>query len=112
MNNLGIDVLMPGILKDITLSANIQVKGNSYKVGFASGGDTPKIVQRNIDFFKPLNLDHMVFACRSQGAGLSLLQAYASSLGVTPIIIPTKSQPSTYDAAVANTAKTIVSNIP
>jgi hypothetical protein len=72
---------------DVLLGAHLHIQGAGYSVGFASGGDSPEIVQRNIDFFKPLNLSHMIFACRSRGGGISKLRAYAASVGVTPIIV-------------------------
>ena len=111
MNALGVYVSTPRQSTDILLSAHLHLNGSGYNVGFASGGDTAPIVQANINFFSNLNLDHMVFACRSRGAGLALLTTYAQSLGVQPIIIRTaRSQNPT--AAIAQTVQAIVSNIP
>lgn len=85
MNISGVHVGMGP--NDVLLSAHLHIQGAGCLVGFASDGDSPEIVQRNIDFFKPLNLSHMIFACRSRGGGISKLLAYAASVGVTPTII-------------------------
>jgi hypothetical protein len=85
MNMSGVHVGMGP--NDVLLSAHLYIQAAGYSVGFASGGDSPEIVQRNVDFFSPLNLSHMIFACRTRGGGINILLAYAASVGVTPTII-------------------------
>ena len=109
MNNLGVYVGRPS--GDVLLSAHLHISGRGYSVGFASGGDSPGIVTDNINFFRPLGLDCMVFACRSYGAGLAALNAFAATLGVSPIMILTAPSPNP-PAANAATVTAILSNIP
>jgi hypothetical protein len=78
MNSLG--VYVGAGPNDVLVSAHLHVRGFGYSVGFASGGDSPHIVKRNKDFFSPLNLDYMVFACRSKGGGFPILGGYAASI--------------------------------
>ena len=85
MNQCGVYVGSGG--NDILVGAQLTLQGQACNVGFASGGDTLAVVQGNINFFSTLPLTHMVFACRSSGAGYNALQGFAASLGVKPIML-------------------------
>lgn len=104
MNHFGIFV--DPKQSDVLLCAPVVAGGVGCYVGFASGGDNLGIVQNNINFFSstfPASLTHMIFACRSYGAGYNALQAFAASLGVRPIML---------SAPDPNLAAKIISNIP
>lgn len=86
MNRLGIYVGLGA--NDVLLCAPLTIQQTSCYVGFASGGDTAAVVQANITFFAQFPLTHMVFACRSYGAGYNALTALAAQHGTAPVILP------------------------
>ena len=89
MNHCGVFVGFGG--EDVLLIATLNIKGVSCTIGFASGGDSPAAVQTNVNFFTPHPslpaLTHMIFACRSRGGGIAILNAFAQSISVQPIMI-------------------------
>ena len=85
MNGLG--VFISSAKKDVLVSAHLHIQGAGYAVGFASGGDSAAEVRKNINFFSPKNLSHMVFACRSRGGGIVALRNYAARIGAQTIVI-------------------------
>ncbi|MCZ7484504.1 hypothetical protein [Rhizobium rhizogenes] len=113
MGMIGINMLNVG---DITLDMPIYNKAGSINtggIGFATGGDNAAILAANVRFFTGKALDCVVLACRSYGATLSAAQAYAASLGVTPVLISTSRQPAgTYGAYATSIARQIYANIP
>lgn len=109
MNNRGAHV--GGPVGDVLICAHLHISGTGHTIGFASGGDTAHVVNNNIAFLQPLSPDFMVFACRSYGAGLNALNAFAARLGVTPIMIQTKHSPNPA-SAIALTVGTILSHLP
>ena len=89
MNHCGVFVGFGG--NDLLLIATLDINGVSCTIGFASGGDSPAVVQKNVDFFTSHSsspaLTHMIFACRSRGGGIAILNKFAQSIGVKPIMI-------------------------
>ena len=85
MNHFGI-VIGSGS-NDVLICAPLIAQGAPCYVGFASGGDSAAIVQANINFFAKFPLTHMVFACRSYGAGYDALIALAAQHGTPPVIL-------------------------
>ena len=104
---------LPKPIGDITIITPIKKKAVFYHVGFASGGDRADIIQDNIDFFEQHQWDCLVFACKSYGATLNLLNQFAATKGITPIYIPTTRQsPSAIFAYNAVIVSQIAGNIP
>ena len=98
---------------DITLIAPVRKKGVVHHIGFASGGDTKAIVQSNIDFFEKHKWDCLIFASKSRGATLALLNKFAAAKGIHPIYIATIRQPPHSTNAYCDAiARQITVNIP
>ncbi|CAN7341570.1 hypothetical protein [Bosea sp. LjRoot237] len=114
MKALGIEVKNSG---DITMAAQCYVKSGNFRsssVGFATGGDNAAVVVSNCQFFQRLRSlpDYLVMACRSGGGSWSALNAFAQSLGVTPIWIVTARQTGGVPAYWQATTQQIISHIP
>ena len=91
MQKLAIFEAAGGELADDLIATHAYCKGRFFSSGFASGGDSDKVVRANIKFFKnlPLQLDIVVLACKSYGGSTEAALKFAKSHKIEPVIIET-----------------------